>query len=123
MNNTIIFRKNIYRGVYFMKRLVLFTGIILFSCVFISFFVTPVSAQLDYQDGVYSANSNYEETVYVLKVSGDKLVVFVKGRTEPVLTTETIVSVLPKEDQIALKNGVEVKGEKALREAIEDYCS
>lgn len=106
-----------------MKQLILFTGVILFSCVIVSSVIVPARAEQSNIEKVTQALEEQQDKIYVLKSSDGNLSVFIKGSTKPVITTETRVSVLPKEDQQKLEKGIEVKGERELHRALEDYCS
>lgn len=106
-----------------MKQLILFTGVILMSCVIMSSVVIPANAQQGGIEKIAETIEQQQDTVYLLKNNNGVLSVYLKGGSEPVMTTETYVSVLPKEDQKKLEEGIEIKGEKALKQALEDYCS
>lgn len=107
-----------------MKKLVLFTGVILMACVIVSSLIVPVNAQQNTQSYISAESSaTSASNAYVLKENGGRIAVFVKGQAEPVITTDTMVNILPEEDQQALEDGVEVYGERALQKALEDYCS
>ncbi len=106
-----------------MKQLILFTGIILLSCVVVSTVVIPAKADSENIEMLTEVIEESEEEVYVLKNNDGVLCVYMKGEDKPVLNTDTNISVLPKEDQKKLENGIEIIGEKALHQALEDYCS
>lgn len=106
-----------------MKQLILFTGIILLSCVLVSTIVIPAKADSENMEVLTDVIEESEEDVYVLKNNEGMLCVYMKGEDKPVLNTDTNISVLPKEDQKKLEEGIEVKGEKELHQALEDYCS
>lgn len=106
-----------------MKQLVLFTGIILLSCVIVSSVIIPAKADSENMEMLTEVLEESEEDVYVLKNNDGMLCVYMQGEDKPVLNTDTNVSVLPKEDQQKLEKGIEVKGERALHQALEDYCS
>ncbi|MCH5300153.1 MAG: hypothetical protein J1E56_02455 [Ruminococcus sp.] len=106
-----------------MKQLILFTGIILLTCVIVSSVVIPAKADNENIEMLTEVIEESQEDVYVLKNNEGMLCVYMKGEDKPVLNTDTNVSVLPKEDQKRLEEGIEVTGEKALHKALEDYCS
>lgn len=106
-----------------MKQLILFTGVILLSCVIMSSVVIPANAEQGNGQEVSQSDEVQQENIYVLKNSGGILTVYMKGSSDPILTTDTFVSVLPKDDQKKLEQGIEIEGEKALQQALEDYCS
>lgn len=64
-----------------------------------------------------------KEDVFVLKSENNRLVVRKNGEKLPYMTTDTIVSSLPKGDIMLLEKGIEVRGEENLRKYLEDYCS
>ena len=105
-----------------MKQLIAIIGIILMSCVIISAVIIPANAD---SSNAYQIAQAFDEqdNVYVIKENNGSLSVYLEGESEPIITTETNVSVLPKNDQKELEQGVRVKGEKALQKALEDYCS
>lgn len=106
-----------------MKQLILFTGIILFSCVIISSVTIPAKADSENTEIYTEVFEETKENVYILKNNNGQLCVYIEGEDKPVLNTDTNISVLPKEDQKRLSEGIEVKGERALHKALEDYCS
>jgi hypothetical protein len=108
-----------------MKRIVLITGAILISCLFVSVYATPsavaqTSQTVDEYDAVNQAE---QDVVYILKAESGKLVVYVKGESSPCLETNTYVSNLPKSDILRLEKGIEISGKENLRKSLEDYCS
>ncbi len=107
-----------------MKKLILIavTGAILISCVLISA-VLGGSAVESSPGRQLEASESEDKTVFTLSAQNGRLVVYKEGEDEPFLVTDTYVSSLPKSDRINLENGVEVKGERELKRAIEDYCS
>ncbi len=106
-----------------MKQLIVFTGIILMICVVTSAVIIPANAQQGDLKEVIDAISEKEENTYLLKSDNGMLCVYLKSNGEMIMNTDTNISVLPKEDQKILEKGIEIKDEKALQQALEDYCS
>ncbi|WP_294909212.1 hypothetical protein [uncultured Ruminococcus sp.] len=105
-----------------MKKLVLITGIILMVCLFTSVYATP-AATVGTQVSVIDENKGNENEVFVLKSENNYIVVYKFGENTPYMTTDTLVSTLPKGDIMLLEKGIEVKGEENLKKSLEDFCS
>lgn len=105
-----------------MKKLVLFTGIILMMCLFVSVYAAP-AATVGTQVSVTDENKDNENEVFVLKSENNHIVVYKFGENTPYMTTDTLVSTLPKGDIMLLEKGIEVKGEENLKKSLEDFCS
>lgn len=60
---------------------------------------------------------------YLLGVSRGYVAVWRYEDPEPIFITDTKVTLLPWEDQVALKKGIEILDDQALTKALEDYCS
>lgn len=60
---------------------------------------------------------------YLLKNYNGHIAVFREENKPPIITTDTLVNTLPKNDQKDLEKGVTVKDDTSLRKALEDYCS
>ena len=105
-----------------MKKLVLITGIILMVCLFTSVYATP-AATVGTQVSVTDENKGNENEVFVLKSENNYIVVYKFGENTPYMTTDTLVSTLPKGDIMLLEKGIEVKGEDNLKKSLEDFCS
>ena len=105
-----------------MKKLVLITGIILMVCLFVSVYAAP-AATVGTQVSVTDENKGNENEVFVLKSENNYIVVYKFGENTPYMTTDTLVSTLPKGDIMLLEKGIEVKGEENLKKSLEDFCS
>ena len=105
-----------------MKKLVLITGIILMVCLFTSVYADP-AATVGTQVSVTDENKGNENEVFVLKSENNYIVVYKFGENTPYMTTDTLVSTLPKGDIMLLEKGIEVKGEENLKKSLEDFCS
>lgn len=105
-----------------MKKLVLITGIILMVCLFTSVYAAP-AATVGTQVSVTVENKDNENEVFVLKSENNHIVVYKFGENTPYMTTDTLVSTLPKGDIMLLEKGIEVKGEENLKKSLEDFCS
>ena len=105
-----------------MKKLVLITGIILMVCLFTSVYAAP-AATVGTQVSVTDENKDNKNEVFVLKSENNYIVVYKFGENTPYMTTDTLVSTLPKGDIMLLEKGIEVKGEENLKKSLEDFCS
>lgn len=105
-----------------MKKLVLFTGIILMVCLFTSVYASP-TATVGTEAKVTEEKRENDNDVFVMKSENNRIVVYRYGEETPYLTTDTLVSTLPKGDIMLLEKGIEVKGEENLKKSLEDYCS
>lgn len=105
-----------------MKKLVLITGIILMVCLFTSVYASP-AATVGTNVTASEENKGCENEVFVLKSENNRIVVYRCGEKTPYMTTDTLVSTLPKGDIMLLEKGLEVKGEENLKKSLEDYCS
>ena len=105
-----------------MKKLVLITGIILMVCLFTSVYASP-SATVGTNATVTEESKGGENEVFVLKSENNRIVVYRFGENTPYITTDTLVSTLPKGDIMLLEKGIEVNGEENLKKSLEDYCS
>lgn len=105
-----------------MKKLVLITGIILMVCLFTSVYASP-AATVETGAGISEEEKENENEVFVLKSENNRIVVYRFGEEKPYMTTDTLVSTLPKGDIMLLEKGIEVKGEENLRKSLEDFCS
>lgn len=105
-----------------MKKLVLITGIILMVCLFTSVYAAP-AATVGTQVSVTDENKDSENEVFVLKSENNYIVVYKFGENTPYMTTDTLVSTLPKGDIMLLEKGIEVRGEENLKKSLEDFCS
>lgn len=106
-----------------MKKLILCSSIIVIVCLLISFVVIPVMSKNNPVNNSVGTSVAETESIYIVKSENDRIVVYEKGQAAPVKTTDTVVSVLPKQDQEYLYRGIEVSGEDSLRKLLEDYCS
>ena len=106
-----------------MKQYVVFiiTAVILFSSLFVSANLELKTEQMALSQEVKTSG----EEEYCLKDKEGRIAVYreCENVTQPMLITETLVDSLPEEDQIKLKEGISVRGDTALRKALEDYCS
>lgn len=105
-----------------MKKLVLITGIILMVCLFTSVYASP-TATVGTKAKVTEEKRENDNDVFVMKSENNRIVVYRYGEETPYLTTDTLVSTLPKGDIMLLEKGIEVKGEENLKKSLEDYCS
>ena len=81
------------------------------------------AATVGTQVSVTDENKGNENEVFVLKSENNYIVVYKFGENTPYMTTDTLVSTLPKGDIMLLEKGIEVKGEENLKKSLEDFCS
>ena len=104
-----------------MKKLLLITGVLLIAYVVMMSALSP-SAKVQKADA--PATAAYEETVrdvYTVVDENGRISVLLNG--EVYLRTDTVVSSLPKADQMKLKKGITVYDKAQLKKLLEDYCS
>lgn len=99
--------------------LIVVTGGILISCVLISTLATSTLTV----GNTDAQQTSTEAKDYVIGIRDGRIAVFRQGEDKPFLVTDTFANTLPKSDRNELGSGVEVKGEKELRKALEEYCS
>lgn len=111
-----------------MKKLVLFTGIIVYVLFAISAFIATASDNNPEPVNIVSTEVT-EQTQsdthmsYILKNHNGKIAVFDEAEEKVIETTDTQVSILPKEDQKRLNEGLYIEGSENLRRVLEDFCS
>lgn len=104
-----------------MKKLVLATGIILISCVFMdTIFTPPASADVLSEQ---TATQTEASESYLVKDSGGKIAIFTDTSDKPFFVTETYTNSLPKADAERMKQGIRAADKTQLQKIIEDYCS
>lgn len=99
--------------------LIIITGLILITCVcvqsgFTSAPRTPYAVQ---------PTAAADEGGYVVRDSGGKIAVFMRGGQHPVMTTGSRTDSLPKADARRVREGIEVADKKQLERLLEDLCS
>ena len=105
-----------------MKKLVLITGIILMTCLFTSVYASPAATS----ETNYNTNTENESKIndnFIIKSENNRIVVYRLGENTPFMTTDTLVSTLPKGDIMLLEKGIKTQGEENLKKLLEDYCS
>ena len=104
-----------------MKKLILATGIILISCVFMDTIFAPPAAA-DVQVAQTAAQTEAVER-YWIKDSDGKIAIYTDGEDKPFFVTETYTNSLPKADAERLRRGIRADDKAQLQKIIEDYCS
>ena len=111
-----------------MKKLILFTGIIVYVLFAVSIFLDrpqsvyiPSAVQMTATES--SVTDENPETLYIVKVSGGRVAVEDNRTGELVTKTDTLVSVLPETDRKQLENGIAARSEREVRIILEDLCS
>lgn len=110
-----------------MKRLVIITGIIVYILFAISAFIAIASEEETVEAQVVTA-TEWEtapvatEESYIVRT--EKGFIVVADNNKKVLwKTDTLVSMLPKEDIKRLKKGITARNRDELRSILEDFCS
>lgn len=106
-----------------MKKIIWISAVIVVICIIITFLIIPAMAKSTSNNQQNNQITTATEPMYIITSENDRIVVYDKFTSKPKKVTETVVSVLPKEDQENLEKGIEVTGDKALQKALEDYCS
>lgn len=111
-----------------MKRLVIITGIIVYILFAVSAFIAVASGEDNdppLQTAATGAASQTlpQEEIFVVKSRKGKIVIEDGLSGEIIRETDTLTSMLPKEDRIKLKSGITAAGRDELRTVLEDLCS
>ena len=96
-----------------MKRLLLITGALLLAYVLLTGSARPAYAP--------SAETVDAQSEYVLKEKDGRVAVYRGG--ELYISTDTLLSELPKSDANRIRQGISASSEKELKRLIEDICS
>ncbi len=108
------------KGVFFMKKLVGITGLILIACVCIGTAAAPSPAQ---EGTAPTAAVTEAAQGYVIGDSDGNIAVFVPGEAAPVMVTQTRTDALPRPDSRRVREGIAVADSSELRRLLEDFCS
>ncbi len=104
-----------------MKRLFFITSIIVLSCVVASSVIIPITSETGSQgNGIYTEAENTE---YIIKAQGDRIVVYKRNSSKPYIETTTAVSSLPTDIQRKLSSGISYDSEKSMKAALDELCS
>lgn len=105
-----------------MKRLFYITSIIVLSCVIASGFIIPITTDVNSGNSAdLSAGDNDSE--YIIKSLGDRIVVYRGNSQNPCLETTTAVSSLPKAVQRQINEGIHYDSEDEMKKALDEFCS
>ncbi len=111
-----------------MKRLVIITGIIVYILFAISAFIA-IASEEETVDAQVVAATEWEtvpvatEESYIVRTEKGFIVVADSNNKEVLWKTDTLVSMLPKEDVKRLKKGITARNRDELRSILEDFCS
>ena len=111
-----------------MKKLVLITGIIIYTLFSISavFAVsnenTPTVAPTS-TVATETESATEKKDRFVVKSHKGRIVVFDCNTGEMIMESDTLISNLPREDAEILKSGIYANSRDELRKILEDYCS
>ena len=104
-----------------MKKLFYITSLIVLSCVVASAVIIPVTTEnKPIKGSVYTESAEDE---YIIKSSGDRIVVYKGKDAKPYIETNRSVSSLPRDIQQKLNRGISYDSEKSMQEALNDFCS
>lgn len=103
-----------------MKRLFYITSVIVLACVLASCLIIPLTA-----GPANEPKPKYisQDTRYIIKAQGDRIVVFKEKEDNPYIRTTTAVSSLPKDIQQKLSKGITYQTESAMQKALDEFCS
>lgn len=132
MNNTDKAEKTIIKilsGSVKMRRLILITGVVIYSLFAASMIIKSnikekPAQQLGYETyAVETVSKSAEKSIYVVKTLNGKVAVEDIKTGKIIKKTDTLVSVLPRGDQKMLRKGIKVDNDEQLRLLLEDFCS
>ena len=109
-----------------MKRLILITGLIIYTLFAISAFIAVASENKSSILEVTAPTESVtvaERGLYTITQKNGIIVVIYNETGDVIKTTDTAVSILPVQDQQAIKKGIQVYNDKELAKLLEDFCS
>ena len=106
-----------------MKRLFYITSIIVLSCVVASGFIIPITTETNAESNKEISSQQFQNTEYIIKSQGDRIVVFKGNMDKPFLETTTAVSSLPTDIQAKINRGISYPTEADMRKALNEFCS
>ena len=109
-----------------MKRLVLITGLIIYTLFGISAFIALASESSSNTRQITSSAETVtsdEKGLYTVTEKDGVIVVIYNEKNEIIKITDTSVAILPLQDQLALQRGIQVFNDKQLNRILEDFCS
>ncbi len=111
-----------------MKKLILFTSIIVYVLFAVSVFLdrperVEVPAVAEVIATETSEPDEIPETLYIVREKDGRVAVEDSRTGELVKKTDTLVSVLPKSDRKQLEKGIAAYSEREVRTILEDLCS
>lgn len=133
MNNTYKRENNrfetIFSGSVFMKKLIIITGIAVYSLFAVAMVAKsvnttkPAASVLTETISFETAMETENPYPYLLKSSDGRIAVFDNKSGKIIKKTDTLVSILPEGDREMLEIGIKVKSKKELTRLLEDFCS
>ena len=122
-----------------MRKMIIGTGCFVVVALLISFVILPSVSRaagpelpLSNSETVESVSSlpasqapvsSSPSLVYIVKSHEGNIAVFEEGSQQPFRICNVSVSILPKEDQQLLKEGIKAYSQAELTQILEDYCS
>lgn len=104
-----------------MKKLIFVTGLVLLSYVALSAMITPAAEVPSFETESVIRQTEDDGTVYTVVSENGRVTVLLNGVRY--LSTDTLVSSLPKADQTRLEEGIVLTDRDDLKKLLEDYCS
>lgn len=104
-----------------MKRLLLITGVLLIAYVVMMTSLSPSAKSSDEAGVAETIAESLAQDVYTVLDENGRVSVLLNGAEY--LRTDTVVSSLPKSDQLRLRQGITVTDTDALKRLLRDYCS
>ncbi|MGN1131093.1 MAG: hypothetical protein ACI4Q8_07040 [Ruminococcus sp.] len=111
-----------------MKKLVLITGIIIYTLFSISAVFAASNENTTTVEPLSTVATETETATekqdkFVVKSHKGRIVAFDCNTNEMIMESDTLVSNLPREDAEILKSGIYANSRDELRKILEDYCS
>lgn len=104
-----------------MKKLLLVTGVLLIAYVVMMTSLSPSARSSEEESVSETIVETVTQDVYTVLDENGRVSVLLNGAEY--LRTDTVVSSLPKSDQLRLKQGITVTDTNTLKKLLEDYCS
>lgn len=110
-----------------MKKLILITGLIVYTLFAVSSFIAVATENkasiLEVTAPAVTEETTGKKALYTLTEKDGVIVVIYNRNGNIVKETDTLLSVLPIQDQQKLKQGIQVDSEKELSRLLQDFCS
>lgn len=113
--------------VLILKRLILITAVIIYALFAISSFIAVATENknsiLEVTSPEITSSEVKKQGIYTLTESDGVIAVIYNESGKIIQKTDTLVSILPPEDQKKIREGIQIYNEKELIRLLEDFCS